>query len=119
MTNFFDRKTIALDRGFITYNPVAHKWVSVTGGKFAYTWIRTPMTFDSDLNPEGFSEKFSFDLHSPVMKNFTLMGMQLLFNESSRRHGFLCHRRTGLHQAATWPVLVNHSVVDGPEVEQY
>jgi hypothetical protein len=82
-TNFFDRKTIALDRGFITYNPVAHRWVSVTGGKFAYTWIRTPMTFDSDLNPEGFSEKFSFDLHSPVVKNFTLMGMQLLFNESS------------------------------------
>ena len=40
------------------------------------------MTFDSDLNPEGFSEKFSFDLHSPVMKNFTLMGMQLLFNEA-------------------------------------
>jgi hypothetical protein len=82
-TNFFDRKTIALDRGFITYNPVAHRWVSVTGGKFAYTWNRTPMTFDSDLNPEGFSEKFSFDLHSPVIKNFTLMGMQLLFNESS------------------------------------
>ena len=36
LTNFFDRKTIALDRGFITYNPVAHRWVSVTGGKFAY-----------------------------------------------------------------------------------
>ncbi len=83
MTNFFDRKTIALDRGFITYNPVAHRWVSVTGGKFAYTWIRTPMTFDSDLNPEGFSEKFSFDLHSSVIKNFTVMGMQLLFNEST------------------------------------
>jgi hypothetical protein len=82
-TNFFDRKTIALDRGFITYNPVAHRWVSVTGGKFAYTWIRTPMTFDNDLNPEGFSEKFSFDLHSSVIKNFTVMGMQLLFNEST------------------------------------
>ena len=83
LTNFFDRKTIALDRGFITYNPVAHKWISVTGGKFAYTWIRTPMTFDSDLNPEGFSQKLSFDLHSPVVKNFTLTGMQLLFNEAS------------------------------------
>ena len=82
LTNFFDRKTIALDRGFITYNPVAHRWVSVTGGKFAYTWNRTPMTFDSDLNPEGFSEKLSFDLHSPVIKNLTLMGMQLLFNEA-------------------------------------
>jgi hypothetical protein len=83
LTNFFDRKTIALDRGYITYNPVAHKWVSVTGGKFAYTWIRTPMTFDNDLNPEGFSQKFSFDLKSPVVKNITLMGIQLLFNEAS------------------------------------
>lgn len=83
LTNSFDRKTIALDRGFITYNPVAHRWVSVTGGKFAYTWNRTPMTFDSDLNPEGFSEKFSFDLSSPILKNVTVMAMQLLFNESS------------------------------------
>ncbi|HMJ21932.1 MAG TPA: putative porin [Terriglobales bacterium] len=83
LTNFFDRKTIALDRGYITYNPVAHRWVSVTGGKFAFTWNRTPMTFDSDLNPEGFSEKFSFDLNSPVLKNVTLVGMQLLFNEAS------------------------------------
>jgi len=35
-TNFFDRKTIGLDRGYITYNPVAHRWLSLTGGKFAY-----------------------------------------------------------------------------------
>ncbi len=83
LTNFFDRKTIGIDRGYITYNPVAHRWVSVTGGKFAYTWIRTPMTFDSDINPEGFSEKFSFDLHSPVLKNVTVMGMQLMLNEVS------------------------------------
>ena len=34
LTNVFDRKTIALDRGFITYNPVAHSWLSLTGGKF-------------------------------------------------------------------------------------
>ena len=39
LTNFFDRKTIAMDRGYITYNPVAHKWISLTGGKFAYTWL--------------------------------------------------------------------------------
>ena len=31
LTGFFDRKTIALDRGYITYNPVAHKWLSLTG----------------------------------------------------------------------------------------
>jgi hypothetical protein len=81
LTNVFERKTISFDRGYITYNPQAHKWLSLTGGKFAYTWIRTPVTMDSDLNPEGFSEKFSFNVKHSVLKNVTLTGMQLLFNE--------------------------------------
>jgi hypothetical protein len=83
LTNFFDRKTIGLDRGFITYNPIAHKWINITGGKFAYSWNRTSVTFDPDLNPEGFSEKLSWDLRMPVVKNFTVQAMQLLFNESN------------------------------------
>jgi Putative porin len=82
-TNFFDRKTIALDRGYITYNPVAHKWLSLTGGKFPFSWQRTSVTFDPDLNPEGFSEKLSFDLNKPVIKNLTVQGMQLLFSENN------------------------------------
>ena len=83
LTNNFDRKTIGLDRGFITYNPIAHKWISLTGGKFAYQWQRTAVTGDPDINPEGFNEKFSFDLHSAVVKNFTVQGIQLLYNESN------------------------------------
>ena len=82
-TNFFDRKTIGLDRGYITYNPLAHKWLSLTGGKFAYAWNRTQVTGDPDINPEGFNEKFSWDLNTPVVKNFTVDFMQLLFNEAS------------------------------------
>ncbi len=82
LTNVFDRKTIALDRGFITYNPVAHRWLSLTGGKFAYTWQRTSATFDPDLNPEGFNEKLSFDFGG-MLKNFTAQGIELLYNESS------------------------------------
>jgi Putative porin len=83
LTNFFDRKTIGLDRGYITYNPVAHKWLSLTGGKFAYTWQRTSVTFDPDLNPEGFNQKFSWDLKTPFLKNFTVQGIEMLFNEVS------------------------------------
>src|SRR5712692_4195208 len=62
-TNFFDRKTSGLDRGYITYNPLAHKWLSLTGGKFAYQWQRTQVTGDPDINPEGFNQKLSFDTH--------------------------------------------------------
>jgi len=83
LTNFFDRKTVALDKAWITYNPVAHRWISLTGGKFAYSWQRTSATFDPDLNPEGFNEKFSWDLRTPFVKNFTVQGIELLYNESN------------------------------------
>jgi hypothetical protein len=83
LTNFFEKKTIGLDRGYITYNPRSFKALSLTGGKFAYTWLRTPVTFDSDINPEGFSEKLSFDTKTPIVKNFTVQLMQLLYNEAS------------------------------------
>src|SRR5439155_26533689 len=82
-TNFFDRKTIGLDRGYITYNPLAHRWLSLTGGKFAYAWNRTKVTGDPDINPEGFNEKFSWDLQTPGVKNLTIQFMQLLFNEAT------------------------------------
>jgi hypothetical protein len=81
LTNVFERKTVSFDRGYITYNPQAHKWLTLTGGKFAYTWIHNNSVFDPDLNPEGFSEKASFNLKNKVFKNVTFTGMQLLFNE--------------------------------------
>jgi len=83
LTNFFERKTIGLDRAFITYQPVAHPWIQVTGGKFAYTWTRTSLTLDPDINPEGFSEKFSWNLKNKIVKNFTVGGVELLYSEIS------------------------------------
>ena len=83
-TNFFNRKTIGLDRGYVTFNPVVARWLSLTGGKFAYTWARTSLTLDPDINPEGFNQKFSWDLKTPFLKNFTVQGMQLLYNEVAK-----------------------------------
>lgn len=82
LTNAFDRKTIALDRGFITYNPVAHPWLSLTGGKFVYQWQRTSVTGDPDLNPEGFDQKVSFN-YNGFVQNLSFQTMQLLYNEST------------------------------------
>jgi hypothetical protein len=84
LTGFFDRKTIGLDRGYITYNPVAHRWLSLTGGKFAFPWTRSSLTFDPDINPDGFDAKVSFDTHSGPLKNFTAQGMWLLLNEVTK-----------------------------------
>ena len=82
LTNAFDRKTIALDRGYITYSPVAHPWLSLTGGKFPYLWQRTSVTGDPDLNPEGFDQKVSFN-HNGFLQNFSVQALELLYNESS------------------------------------
>jgi Putative porin len=78
-TNVFDRKTIGLDRGYITFNPIAHRWLSITGGKFAYAWQRTSVTFDPN-------EKASFDLSGPL-KNVTIQGIELLYNEANGKPG--------------------------------
>jgi hypothetical protein len=84
LTGFFERKAIGLDRAWITYQPQAHKWLQLTGGKFAYPWIRTQLTFKNDINPEGFSEKVSFDFTNPHFKNVTAQAMQLFFNEVAK-----------------------------------
>ena len=84
LTGFFDRKTIGLDRAYITYNPVAHKWLSLTGGKFAFPWTRTSLTFDPDINPEGFDAKVSFDVKNGPLRNFTAQTMLLPFNEVTK-----------------------------------
>jgi len=86
LTNDLDRKTIALDRGYVTYNPVAYSWLSLTGGKFAYTWQRTSVTFDPDINPEGFVEKLSFDLTGPI-KNFSAQAIELLIDKPNGKPG--------------------------------
>ncbi|HXZ41358.1 MAG TPA: putative porin [Terriglobales bacterium] len=86
LTNDLDRKTIALDRGYVTYNPVAYSWLSLTGGKFAYTWQRTSVTFDPDINPEGFVEKLSFDFSGPI-KNFSAQAIELLIDKPNGKPG--------------------------------
>jgi hypothetical protein len=82
-TGFLNRKSIGVDRAWITYKPNYAKFLKLDAGKFAYPWYRTPMTFDSDVNPEGFAQTLSFDLKSPGLKNFMVVGFELPINEVS------------------------------------
>jgi len=82
-TDFYKRKPLAFDRFFVTYKPKQLKYFALTGGKFAYPWYRTELTFDNDLNPEGFAETFSYDFKNPILKNITLVGFQSPFREVS------------------------------------
>jgi hypothetical protein len=82
-TQFFNRKNFNLDKAFITYRPKFAKPVKLDAGKFAYPWYRTSMTFDNDVNPEGFAQTLSFDMESSAFRNFTVVGFQLPINEVS------------------------------------
>lgn len=83
MTSFFQRKPINIDRAFLQYHPHWLQPLTLTGGKFGYTWYRTELTFDNDLNPEGFSQSLSFDFDNPVFQKVTLVAFQLPFRETS------------------------------------
>ena len=83
LTAFYTRKPILIDRAFIQYDPKWFDPLTLTGGKFSYTWYRTELTFDGDLNPEGFSQALSWNFDNAVFKKITLVGFQLPFRETS------------------------------------
>ena len=86
-TNFYQRKFFAIDKAFLTYKP---KWfakvgggeIELTAGKYAYPWYRTELTWDNDVNPEGFAESVSWKIPNPVFERFSLVGFQTYVSES-------------------------------------
>ena len=83
LTGFYTRKPIALDKAFGAYNPHYFKPLTVTGGKFAYTWQRTELTWDNDLNPEGVSEALVWDWKDKFLTHIGVIGYQTPFFEVS------------------------------------
>jgi hypothetical protein len=79
---FYTRKVLGIDRAFITYNPHQFKPLVLTGGKFAYPYYHTEITWDNDLNPEGVAQTLQWDLkETPVLKRIALVGFELPFSE--------------------------------------
>ncbi len=80
--DFYSRKAIGIDKAYLDYTP--HQFASLTliGGKFAYPWYNTELTWDKDLNPEGAAETLAFNLNStPVLKKIALVGFELPFTQ--------------------------------------
>ncbi|HWF12925.1 MAG TPA: putative porin [Candidatus Acidoferrales bacterium] len=76
LNQFESRKPLAIDRMYATYTPSWFKPLTLTGGKFMYTWFNTEMVWDKDLNPEGASETLSFNVKTPALKNISFVGFQ-------------------------------------------
>ena len=81
VSQFYTRKSIGIDKAFVNYNPHYFKPLTLTGGKFAYPWYNTELTWDKDLNPEGLAQTLAFDLKTPGLKRLALVGFQLPFGE--------------------------------------
>ena len=81
---YYTRKPFLLDRAFVNYNPHQFKPLTLIGGKFAYPWYRTELTWDNDLNPEGVAQKLEWTPESwHVLKQIAFIGFELPFAETS------------------------------------
>ena len=83
LTNFFQRKPFLIDKAFVQYTPRWFKPFTVTAGKWGYTWYRTELTWDNDLNPEGVSEAVTFSWKDSVLQRLGFVAFQMPFNEVS------------------------------------
>ncbi|HEX8173925.1 MAG TPA: putative porin [Pyrinomonadaceae bacterium] len=81
LTDFFNRKPVGLDNAFVSYAPQRLPGLRLQAGKFDVPWLRTEMTIDNDLTPEGFTEAYSRAFKNSKLKNITLVAWQLPFLE--------------------------------------
>jgi hypothetical protein len=115
----FTRKPFYLDRAFVTYNPHQFSAFSVTGGKFAYSWYRTELSWDNDINPEGMSEKLEWKNDNwHVLRQFALIGFQLPFAETSKTNADTSFNTNGPNALFPYPnSSIKQSVVYGGQIQ--
>ena len=83
LTDFYNRKPFALDQAYIGWTPQRVPGLRIQAGKFDVPWLRTEMTIDNDLTPEGFTEIYSRGFKDSTLKNITFVAWQLPFLERS------------------------------------
>ncbi len=77
LTDFFSRKPFTLDQAYITWKPKALPGFQAQGGKFETPWWRTELTWDNDISPEGFNERYAFAPKKSAVKDVTFLAWQL------------------------------------------
>lgn len=71
LNNYFDKKSIWLDQGYVDYHPDAIKNLHVIGGKMSQPWVSMgDIIWDSDINPEGLALTYKY----PVGASTELFG---------------------------------------------
>lgn len=63
LNNYFDKKQIWLDQGYVDYHPDAIKNLHIIGGKMNQPWVSMgDIIWDSDINPEGLAVTYKYPL---------------------------------------------------------
>ncbi|MCP1420513.1 hypothetical protein J3D47_004756 [Pseudomonas laurylsulfativorans] len=63
LDNYFDKKQIWLDQGYIDYHPDAIKNLHLVGGKMPQQWVSMgDIIWDSDISPEGLAVTYKYPL---------------------------------------------------------
>ncbi|HWT70316.1 MAG TPA: putative porin [Pseudomonas sp.] len=63
LDNYFDKKQIWLDQGYVDYHPDAIKNLHIVGGKMPQQWVSMgDVIWDSDISPEGLSLSYKYPL---------------------------------------------------------
>jgi len=81
LTDFFNRKSFALDQAFVTYKPKRVAGLRLQGGKFEPPWAYTELTIDNDLMVEGFNETYTRTFKKSKLKDLNFVAWQLPFLE--------------------------------------
>ncbi|MGF0239239.1 putative porin [Rhodococcus sp. IEGM1300] len=65
LNNYFDKKQIWLDQGYVDYHPKAIENLHLIGGKMSQPWVSMgDIIWDSDINPEGLAVTYKYPLGS-------------------------------------------------------
>jgi hypothetical protein len=81
LTDFYNRKQFALDQAYLAWTPQRVPGLRLQGGKFDAPWLRTEMTFDNDVMPEGLSQSYTHLSRKTRLRSFALTAWELPFLE--------------------------------------
>ncbi|MFJ3482007.1 putative porin [Pseudomonas sp. NPDC090202] len=71
LNDYFTKKDLWLDQGYIDFHPTAVQNLHIIGGKMPQPWVSEgDVIWDADINPEGLAATYSL----PISKGFELFG---------------------------------------------
>ncbi len=77
LTDFFTRKSFALDNAYLMWKPEALPGFRMQGGKFDTPWMRTELTWDNDISPEGLTESYERAFKDSTFRSVAFTAWQL------------------------------------------